>query len=118
TVRSGDRDRLRQNAARLSAVLVRGGRRSPRLRAAGRARRILSQADGDRRKPVQPSGCEKPDSLRRDAAGSRLVAIRLRAVLWTVRIPAHAGGAADPWLVAQPLHSAWRAPDVAQYRRG
>ena len=56
-LRSGDRDRLRQDAARLSAVLVRGGRRSPRLRAAGGARRILSGADGDRRKPVQPPGC-------------------------------------------------------------
>ena len=30
-LRSGNRDRLRQNAARLSAVLVRGGRRSPRF---------------------------------------------------------------------------------------
>ena len=30
-LRSGDRDRLRQNAARLSAVLVRGSRRSARL---------------------------------------------------------------------------------------
>ena len=42
-LRSGDRDRLRQNAARLSAVLVRGGRRSPRFRAAGGACGILSR---------------------------------------------------------------------------
>ena len=74
-------------------------------------------ADGDRRKPVQPSGCKKPDPLWRHAAGSRLAAIRLRAVLWALRISAHAGGAANPWLVGQPLHSAWRASDVAQYRR-
>ena len=73
-------------------------------------------ADGDRRKPVQPSGCAKPDPLRRHAAGSRLAAIRLRAVLRALRISAHAGGAADPWLVAEPLHPAWRASDVAQHR--
>ncbi len=46
--RSRDRDRLRQDAARLPAVLVRRGRRSARLRASGRARRILSGPDGDR----------------------------------------------------------------------
>ena len=94
-LRSGNRDRLRQDAARLSAVLVRGGRRSPRFRAAGGARRILSGADGDRRKPVQPSGRAQPDPLRRHAARSRLAAIRLRAVLRALRISAHAGGAAD-----------------------
>ena len=43
-LRSGDRDRLRQDAARLSAVLVRGSRRSrSTIAAAGRARRILSR---------------------------------------------------------------------------
>ena len=46
--RSRDRDRLRQDAARLSAVLVRGGRRPARLRAAGGAGGVLSGADGDR----------------------------------------------------------------------
>ena len=59
---------------------------------------------------------KKSDPLRRHAAGPRLAAIRLRAVLRPVRIPAHAGGAEDPRLVAEPLHSAWRPPDVAQYR--
>ncbi len=58
-LRSGDRDRLRQDAAGVSAVLVRGGRRSPRLRAAGGAGRVLSGADGDRRESVQPSGCAR-----------------------------------------------------------
>ena len=58
-LRSGDRDRLRQDAAGVSAVLVRGGRRSARLRAAGGAGRVLSGADGDRRKSVQPSGCAR-----------------------------------------------------------
>jgi len=57
-----------QNAARVSAVLVRGSRRSARLPFAGDARRFLSGADGDRRKPVQPSGCPQPDPLRRHAA--------------------------------------------------
>ena len=66
-------------------------------------------ADGDRREPVQPSGREESDPLWRHAAGPRLAAIRLRAVLRAVRIPAHAGGAEDPRLVAEPLHSAWRA---------
>ena len=63
------------------------------------------------------SGCQEPDPLRRHAAGPRLAAIRLRAVLWPLRIPAHARGAEDPGLVGEPLHSAWRPPDVAQYRR-
>ncbi len=68
--------------------------------ATGGTRRILSRTDGDRRKPVQPSGCAQSDSLRRHAARPRLAAIRLRAVLRAVRISAHAGGAANPWLVA------------------
>ena len=45
--RSRNRNRLRQNAARVSAVLVRGGRRSAGFPASGGARRILSRADGD-----------------------------------------------------------------------
>ena len=83
--------RLRKDAARLSAVLVRGSRRSARLRAAGRARRVLSGPDGHRREPVQPPGRAQPDPLRRHAPRPRLAAVRLRAVLWAVRIPAHAG---------------------------
>ena len=59
-------------------------------RAAGRARRILSGADGDRRKPVQPSGRAQSDPLWRHAPRSRLAAIRLRAVLRALRISAHA----------------------------
>ena len=47
-------------------------------------------ADGDRREPVQPSGRAQPAALRRHAAGPRLAAVRLRAVLRAVRIPAHA----------------------------
>ena len=97
-------------------VLVRGGRRSPRLCAAGRARRILSRADGDRREPVQPPGRAQPDPLWRHAPRSRLAAIRLRAVLRALRISAHARGAAYAWLVAEPLHSAWRSSDVAEHR--
>ena len=97
-------------------VLVRGGRRSARLRAAGRARRVLSRADGDRREPVQPPGRAQPDPLWRHAPGSRLAAVRLRAVLRPLRISAHARGAAHAWLVAVPLHPAWRPPDVAQHR--
>ena len=50
-------------------------------------------ADGDRREPVQPPGRAQPDPLWRHAAGSRLAAVRLRAVLRAVRIPAHAGDA-------------------------
>ena len=77
---------------------------------------ILSRPDGDRRKPVQPSGRAQSHSLRRHAAGPRLAAVRLRAVLRAVRVSAHARGAEDPRLVGEPLHSAWRPPDVAQYR--
>ncbi|MGY4597828.1 L-alanine-DL-glutamate epimerase-like enolase superfamily enzyme [Bradyrhizobium sp. GM22.5] len=33
-----------------------------------------------------------------------------------VRIPAHAGGAENSWLVAEPLHPPRRPPDVAQHR--
>ena len=55
-------------------------------------------------------------ALWRNAARSRLAAIRLRAVLRAVRIPAHARRAADARLVAEPLHPAWRSPDVAQHR--
>ena len=62
--------------------------------AAGGTRGILPGADGDRRKPVQPPGCAQPDPLRRHAAGPRLAAIRLRAVLWALRISAHARRAA------------------------
>src|SRR6266550_2172855 len=115
-VRSGDRDRLCKDAARLSAVLVRGGRRSPGFPASGRARGILSRTDGDRRKPVQPSGCAQPHSLRRDAARPRLAAIRLRAVVWAVRVSAHAWRAAGQRLVSEPVYSAWRTSDVAEYR--
>ena len=87
---AGTGHRLRQDAARLSAVLVRGGRRSAGLRAAGRAGRVLSRPHGDRRESVQPPGRAQPAALRRDAPGPRLVAVRLRAVLWALRVPAHA----------------------------
>jgi len=77
---------------------------------------ILSRTDGDRRKPVQPSGCAQPHSLRRDAARPRLAAIRLRAVVWAVRVSAHAWRAAGQRLVSEPVYSAWRTSDVAEYR--
>ena len=115
-VRSRNRDRLRQDAARLSAVLVRGSRRPARLSAPGGAGRVLSRSDGDRRKSVQPSGRAQSYSLRRHAPGSRLSAIRLRFVIWAGRIRAHAQHARRPRLVAAPLHSAWRPSDVAEYR--
>jgi L-alanine-DL-glutamate epimerase-like enolase superfamily enzyme len=90
--------------------------RSPRFPAAGRAGGILSRTDGDRRKPVQPPGRAQPHSLRRDAARPRLAAVRLRAVLRAVRISAHTRDVANPGLVGEPMHPAWRASDVAQYR--
>jgi hypothetical protein len=34
-----------------------------------------------------------------------------------MRIPAHAVGAENPWLVCGPVHPAWRPPDVVEYRR-
>ena len=74
-------------------------------------------ADGDRRKSLQPSGRAQSASLRRHAARPRLAAIRLRSVLRALRISAHARGAQGRRLVAEPLHPAWRPPDVAQYRR-
>ena len=77
---------------------------------------ILSRADGDRREFVQPPGCAQFDPLWRHAPRSRLAAIRLRIVLRALRISAHARGAAYAWLVAEPLHPAWRPPDVAEYR--
>ena len=73
-------------------------------------------ADGDRRESVQPSGRAQSDPLWRHAPRSRLAAIRLRAVLRALRISAHARGAAHARLVAEPLHPAWRAPDVAEHR--
>jgi L-alanine-DL-glutamate epimerase-like enolase superfamily enzyme len=50
------------------------------------------------------------------AAGSRLAAIRLCALLRTVRVPAHACGAAPGGLVAAPLHSPRRPSNVPEYR--
>ena len=44
----GTGHRLRQDAAAISPVLVRGGRRPARLRAAGGPVRVLSRPDGDR----------------------------------------------------------------------
>ena len=54
--RSGDRHRLCHGAHRLSAVLVRGAGRPPRLSAASNPGGILSWPHGNRRKPVQPPG--------------------------------------------------------------
>src|SRR6266403_866085 len=88
----------------------------PWIPASGRAGGILSRTDGDRRKPVQPSGCAQPHSLRRDAARPRLAAIRLRAVVWAGRVSAHAWRAAGQRLVSEPVYSAWRTSDVAEYR--
>ena len=73
--------------------------------------------DGNRGKPVQPPGCAQPDPLWRHAPRPRLAAVRLRAVLRPVRIPADAGDAEGRRLVMAPLHSAWRPPDVAGHRR-
>ena len=53
--------------------------------------------DGHRRKSVQPSGCAQFAALRRHASGPRLAAIRLRAFLRALRIPAHARGAYARW---------------------
>ena len=92
-------------------------RRSAGLPIAGGAGGVLSGADGNRREPVQPSGCAQPDPLRRHASGPRLAAVRLRAVLRAVRIPADAGDAEGCGMVVAALHPAWRAPDVAGDRR-
>ena len=86
------------------------------LRASGRVGRILSGPDGDGRKSVLASGCPQPAALRRHAAGSRLAAVRLRAVVRARRISADARRAGSAGLVAGPLHSAWRPPDVAEHR--
>ncbi len=72
--------------------------------------------DGDRRKSLQPPGRTQSVALRRHAVGSRLAAIRLRAELRSLRISAHAGSAEGCGLVGKPLHPAWRASDVTQYR--
>src|ERR1700743_2356603 len=44
------------------------------------------------------------------------LAVRLRPLLWAMRISAHAGGNSGRRLVPCPLHSAWRPPDVAEHR--
>ena len=77
---------------------------------------LLRQADGDRRRPVLDAGRPQPDPLWRHASGSRLVAVRLRAELWPRRVSAHARHAASARLVAEPLHSARRTPDVVEHR--
>ena len=118
SLRSGDRHRLRQDAPAISAVLVRGSRRSPRLCVAGGAVGILSGRDGDGRKPVLAPGRPQPVALRRHAARPRLAAIRLRTVLRPRGIPAHAQRAASIWLVAVALHPARRPPDVAEHCSG
>jgi L-alanine-DL-glutamate epimerase-like enolase superfamily enzyme len=51
---------------------------------AGGAGGILPGADGNGGEPVQPSGRAQPDPSWRHAAGSRLAAVRLRTVLWSV----------------------------------
>jgi L-alanine-DL-glutamate epimerase-like enolase superfamily enzyme len=50
------------------------------------------------------------------APGSGLAAVRLRALVRPVRIPAHAGRARGGRLVAGALHPPRRAPDVAAHR--
>ena len=75
------------------SVLVRGGRRSSGLCAAGGAVGVLSGPDGDGREPVLAPGCPQSAALRRDAAGPRLAAVRLRPVLRPRRISAHIGRA-------------------------
>ena len=83
------------------------------LRVAGRVGQALRGQHGNRRKPVFHAGCPQPDSLRRHAPRPRLAAIRLRPQLWAGGVSAHPGDAARARLVAFPLHSSWRAPDVA-----
>ncbi len=89
-LRSGDRHRVREGARAVRPVLVRGGRRPARLRAAGRARGALRAADGDRREPVLDAGRAQPDPARRHAQRPRLAAVRLRAVVRPGRVPADA----------------------------
>ncbi len=108
--------RLRQDAAGLSAVLVRGGRRPARLRAAGRARRVLSgpMATGENLFSHQDArnllryGGMRPDRdwLQFDCALSYGLCEYQRTL-------AVVGGRR---LVAAPLHPARRTPDVAQHR--
>jgi D(-)-tartrate dehydratase len=63
-----------------------------------------------------PSGCPQPHSPWQDAARPRLAAVRLRAVVWAMRVSAHAWRAASQRLVSEPMHSAWWTSDVAEYR--
>ena len=67
--------------------------------------------------PVQSPGRAQPAALRRHAPGPRLAAVRLRAVLRSVRIPAHAGRTPGGRVVAGALHPPRWAPDVPQHRR-
>ena len=90
--------------------------RSAGLRAPGCDLGVLSRSDGHRREPVLAPGRTQPPALRRHAPGSRLVAVRLRALLWVGRVPAHAGRVEAVRLVAVALHPARRAPDVADDR--
>ena len=118
-LRPGDRDRLRQDAARLSAVLVRGSRRSPRL---SRCRPRWPNSIRRRWRPARICSAIRMRSnlhpLRRHAAGPRLAAVRLRAVLRArANISARWRCCRPHGWSPQPLHSARRPPDVAQYRR-
>jgi hypothetical protein len=113
-----DRARLCRGAEALRPVLVRGGGRPARLRAAGGTREGLPAPDGDRREPVLAPGRPQPRPLRRHAAGPRLAAVRLRAVLRAGRVPAHARGHPRRGLHAAQLHPPRRPPALAEHRRG
>ena len=86
--------------------------------AAGGAGGILSRADGDRRKPVQPSGRAQSASAMAGcgptATGCNSIA---RCPTAYANISARSAVLEDARLVAEPLHPAWRASDVAQHRR-
>ena len=117
-LRPADRDRLCQGAQALRAVLVRGGRRSARLRAAGGTRPITMTcrwrpARICSRTRMRATCCAiggmhpERDWLQFDCA----------LVLRPGRISAHARGAGAAGLVVAPRRAAWRPPDVAQHRR-
>ena len=113
--------RPRSPTPKCCATIRCSGTRKPAIPSISQLQAALAEfypgADGDRREPVQPSGCAQPasataacgpdrDWLQFDCALSYGLCEYQRTL----------GGAADPRLVGEPLHSAWRAPDVAQYR--
>ena len=97
------------------------GTRRPAIRSTTPCRRRWPSsipARWPRAKTCSPSGRAQPHPLRRHAAGPRLAAVRLRAVLRAVSsICARLQCCTRRGWSPRALHSARRASDVAEYRR-